>query len=505
MNSFFKKYFSLISSTTVLVVSFLFLNKKINLYTADIGRHIKNGEFVFKDTSVLFTNFYSYTQPNFTVLNHHWFYGVYNYFLYFLGGFTLVSIFNGLTYAFAILFLFKTLKLKFNTFSSALAVFLLFPFFVTRTEVRPETTSFLFFSISLYLINKYLLNQINIKTLYSVFIPLQIVWINTHIFFIFNLLLLGVLFLHLLVNKSYKTAKSIFFLGVLTLAVSFINPFTYKAVLEPLNIFKQYGYMLVENQSLLFMQKRFWSFIYFYFEAFLFLFFVTFLILLKSKKIKENTFYILTLLAFAILSIKFNRASPLFAFTFAPLLTFIISKFVLKAFKGAIVVLCCFIFILPTNFSPLYKGGFGVGLMPKTFNSKNFFDSNKIAGPIFNNYDIGGYLIFTQFDKEKVFVDNRPEAYPVAFFKDTYIPMQLDPKKFKKVDGEYNFNVIYFYRYDLTPWGQEFLVGLINNTDWVPVYVDNYCIIFVKDVLDNKYIIDKYKLDKSIFSVKKNN
>lgn len=340
--------------------------------------------------------------------------------------------------------------------------------------------------------------------MYIFFVPLQILWVNTHIFFIFNLVLLGALSLHYFINKDYKQFKSVFILVTAVLVVSFINPFTYKGVLEPLNIFKEYGYMLVENQSLLFMQKRFWSFVYFYFEAFLLLFAFVILLLIKSKKIKQNFFYLITSFAFAVLSIKFNRASPLFAFTFAPLLTFLVNKYLNKNFRGAIIVLCSFIFILPTTFSPLYKGGFGVGLTPKIFSSKNFFDNNNIKGPIFNNYDIGGYLIFTQFDKEKVFVDNRPEAYSVDFFKNTYIPMQRDYEKFKKVDEKYHFNVIYFYRHDLTPWGQEFLVSLIDNENWVPIYVDEYCIIFIKNSTTNKYIIDMYNIDRSVFSVKKN-
>lgn len=505
MSSFYKKYSTLISSALIFFVSFVYLNKSINLYTADIGRHIKNGEFVFKDKQVLFTNFYSYTNPDFTVLNHHWFYGVYNYVLYTLGGFTLVSLINGFAYALSIVFLYKTLKLQFSNFASFLSIFLLFPFFVTRTEVRPETVSFLFVSITLYFINRYLQVSISIKSLFFIFIPLQLVWVNTHIFFIFSYFLFGSLFLHLLINKDFVRAKQIVYLLIGLVLVSLVNPFTYKGVLEPFNIFKQYGYMLVENQSVLFMQKRFWSFIYFYFEAFLFLFVVVFVVVFKNKKIKKNAFYIITTLGFASLTIKYNRATPLFAFTFAPLLTYLVYKYIPKSFKGAVVVLCAFIFFLPTNFSPLYKGGFAVGLTPQTFASTEFFNTAGIKGPIFNNYDIGGYLIFNQFSKEKVFVDNRPEAYPVEFFTKTYIPMQQDQGIFKKVDEEYNFNAIYFYRHDLTPWGQDFLVGLIENKNWVPVYVDNYCIIFVKDTLENKYITDKYKLDRSIFTVKKSN
>jgi len=55
-----------------------------------------------------------------------------------------------------------------------------------------------------------------------------------------------------------------------------------------------------------------------------------------------------------------------------------------------------------------------------------FFKENNLQGPIFNNYDIGGYLIFNLFPQEKVFVDNRPETYSSEFFQEDYIPMQED-------------------------------------------------------------------------------
>jgi len=43
----------------------IFLVHKINLVTADLGRHLRNGEFLFQNPSLLFRNFYSHTYLNF--------------------------------------------------------------------------------------------------------------------------------------------------------------------------------------------------------------------------------------------------------------------------------------------------------------------------------------------------------------------------------------------------------------------------------------------------------
>ena len=77
----------------------------------------------------------------------------------------------------------------------------------------------------------------------------------------------------------------------------------------------------------------------------------------------------------------------------------------------------------PSYFAPI-KYTNGVGLFADMNLSAEFFKQNNIKGPVFNNYDIGSYLIYHLYLKEPEFVDNRPEAYSVDFFKKTYIPMQ---------------------------------------------------------------------------------
>ena len=68
---------------------------------------------------------------------------------------------------------------------------------------------------------------------------------------------------------------------------------------------------------------------------------------------------------------------------------------------------------------------------------------------------------------------------------------------------KYDFNTIFFYRRDMTPWAQKFLITRISDETWSPIYVDNYSIIFVRDSEINKDIIAKYRLPKEIFRVKK--
>jgi hypothetical protein len=79
--------------------------------------------------------------------------------------------------------------------------------------------------------------------------------------------------------------------------------------------------------------------------------------------------------------------------------------------------------------------------------------------------------------------------------------MQEDEAIWKIKSEEYNFNSIFFYRQDLTPWAQKFLLARIKDPQWAPVFVDNYNIIFLKRNELNDELIKKYELPKEMFGI----
>src|SRR3989338_3670555 len=95
----------------VLLFTSLFFIQKINLANADLGRHLKNGELFLKTFKPISTNFYSYTNPNFEVINHHWGFGIIVYIIYMLSGFSGISLFYFLM-SFVVYFVFSFLVYK---------------------------------------------------------------------------------------------------------------------------------------------------------------------------------------------------------------------------------------------------------------------------------------------------------------------------------------------------------------------------------------------------------
>jgi hypothetical protein len=141
----------------------------------------------------------------------------------------------------------------------------------------------------------------------------------------------------------------------------------------------------------------------------------------------------------------------------------------------------------------------GLGLKPGVEDSVNFFHEKGLKGPIFNNYDNGSALIFWLYPKEKIFVDNRPEAYSIDFFNQIFKPMMDDNKTWDSLSEKYGINTVIVSHADGTPWARKFISNMLSNESWPMVYLDQDTLISLKNNDQNKQIIDKYAYDKNKF------
>ena len=80
--------------------------------------------------------------------------------------------------------------------------------------------------------------------------------------------------------------------------------------------------------------------------------------------------------------------------------------------------------------------------------------------------------------------------------------MQEDEKIWNKYSTEYNFNSIFFTITDATPWGQNFLIQRVKDPIWIPVYADQFAIIFLKDNDENKKTIGQHQLPNDYFNIR---
>ncbi len=519
-----------ISAITILLAWYgFFALQQIDLTTADLGRHIKNGEIVWEnlfsgeiapDRSPLTVNFYSFTSGDYQVINHHWGSGIIFYLIDRYSGLEGLSV-AYLALSLLTLLIFFDVARKEGGYSLAFPLgLLLIPLIGERTEIRPEIFSSLFSGIFLWILWNY--HRHRLSDYWLLILPLvQILWVNTHIYFFLGPVISGLIIFEALVFCRRENHKlkwlMINFLAVS--AATLVNPFGYKALTYAATIFNNYGYRLVENQSVYFLLNyglRNPNLLLYMISAILLL--VSFGLAFWNRNRSHNpvcascSIFLGTVgLGLGVMAFLAIRNFTLFGFFALPVISYAIYNSFPKKYARdpelvfliatpmALLILGTLFYFHPQTL-PGVKARFGTGTLPNNDLSAEFFLKNGISGPIFNNYDVGSYLIY-RLQSEKVFVDNRPEAYPKEFFEQIYIPMQENPQAWKDADRRYGFNAIFFSHRDATPWGQQFLIDRVQDPEWAPVFADDFNIIFLKHNERNAEVISKYEIDRSNFGI----
>lgn len=469
-------------------------------FDQDLGRHLLTSKIITQTHVIPGVNLFSYTYPTFTFINHHWLSEVIFYNLaratgttgLFLLSLLLIVTTWGLVAQTALR---KTHPLIFLVLS---VIYLRILF--ERTDIRPELFSFLFLATVVTILYRY---KEKFTKLIFLLIPLELLWVNMHIYFPIGVLVTLLFVIDNLVssrknlfNRQTKVLVAVFLLmGLITL----FNPHGLSGATYPLRIFQNYGYTIEENQSPFFLLSLgFAKPSLPYLELAVGIVAIAFLIRFKKTRLIDWLLFV----TFTAIAFNAVRNFPLFVFaTFIPAVRSL-SALLLASLKHltpqkrlVIIRLAYFlvlIFILWQGKAVLALHKLGFGFEENAKAALTFFEKERLHGPIFNNFDIGSYIEYRLYPDEKVFIDGRPEAYPASFIQDTYIKMQADPSLFAKLSKKYNFNTIVFAHTDQTPWAEVFLRSIVHNPEWITVYLDPMMIILVRDVPSNQTVIKNF-------------
>lgn len=464
----------------------------------DHAKLVKYGQVIWEEGRVFNTNYFSYTAPDHPFINHHWLTGLVFYPLHQIAGFTGLSILALLVNLAAMLMMLYWSSRSGNFWIALLVMLFAAPMLASRHQPRPEMFSILFFVANLTLLHAWYNGFLKRQYLW-VLPALQLLWVNLHILFYFGLFLQGIIFLQLLLNPEKRNEWKYF--GIVLIAsivVCFINPAFAQGVFYPFRIMGEIEYAVSENLSLVFHREasgRTTGF--YYFELALFAGALVIYYWIRNPRELRTHFYpALWLLVFAALFIWRIRANVFFAYSFVLAVTYLASKIKVHEQKYArragvigVMAVIFFAFIVPsTPFDPWYGGYLkrGLGVDQKMNSGARYFIRNNLQGPIFNNFDIGDYLIYHLYPQEKVFVDSRPEAYPPGFLTDKLVPALFDQGKWLALDHEYKFNVIFLgYHTQVL----NFVQRLYFDDGWFMAYSDDYTIIFLRRGPKNDHLV----------------
>lgn len=492
----------------------LLLAKPIHLLTLDLGRHIMNGTIILADRAVPQTNTYSYTHAQFPAVNHHWGSGVVFALVHRLAGFTGLSLFSIAIVVLAFLLSLWTAVRRAPFAIATVTGIAAITLVSYRTDVRPEAFSSLFVAAFLWILDGW--NRRAHSARWLLLLPLlQVLWVNMHVYFFLGPFLVSAYLAEELERKirrgGARVAPALWALVAVTIT-SLLNPAGIRGALVPLLILRNYGYRVAENQSVWFIQSIHASPVLWYMIV---LFFVlaaawtAFLVRDHGAGESPPIAHLILSVAFGTMAILMVRNTALFGLILLPVLAGLLAQLLpsgkLTDAHGAlagIALLVLFGMATPRLWAA-HAAMAGIGLVPGAMAPAEFMRSSGLTGPIFNDFDSGGYLIFTLFPRERVYVDNRPEAYPASFLHGTYIRIQEDAEAFRAEDELRRFNVIFFNRQTFTPWGQQFLIRMITEPAWAPVYVDDSAIVFARRNAANAAVIRRYELPQSLFSVRR--
>ena len=342
---------------------------------------------------------------------------------------------------------------------------------------------------------------------------------------------------------------------VLVILANLANPNFIAGAIYPLTVLNNYGYSVAENSSLFFLagyfgrwapqDKLFLIALFVVAGSFIVNFWINKLTTSQvapdlRSQLKARTFDLLLVAMTAILSFKMQRNIPLFALAVWPvtannlagITTYGLPRTIaFSELRGRRItnfvkkwLSVCIIIILTMSIYLVVSGRFynwldspkmfGLNVSSAAQDGTEFIKANKIQGPVFNNFDIGSYLVWQLFPapncsadrhsekgrvwcgtspQQKVFVDGRPEAYPVEFFESVYKPMQRDEKIWQEMSKKYGINYIFFAHTDMTEWANDFLARMIEDKEWPMVFLNDAVVIFLKNTDANQPVIDEYQ------------
>ena len=254
------------------------------------------------------------------------------------------------------------------------------------------------------------------------------------------------------------------------------------------NYTSYFSYPILENYPVLSLLKiEFLKPVIFYFLFALGLLGLVLVLFIKKEGLKQNVLFVVLALIISLATMKANRMIGIFGFFWIPLMSYIFTRLIksvnsrLKNNIEIIMLAAGIVISASVNFD--WNQSHVLGILPHSQDVAKFIEKEKLSGPIFNNANIGSYLIFYLSPEYKVFVDNRWEAYPEDF-----MTKNLDEKYWHELEHKYHFNTIVVSP-EHSPWMGRFLVHRLMDPSWALIFFNDKAIIFVKRNIQNTKLI----------------
>jgi len=468
----------------------------------DTGYHIRAGEIILRDLAVPRHDPFSFITPPLPWTAHEWLSEVLMAIVHKALGIPGIVVFFALLLSTTYWLLFRWIRARRRNILMDLLVLILV---VLSSRIhwlaRPHIFS-LFLVVLLYQI--LILHQEDRGNYLFVIPPMMILWVNLHGGFILGFLFLGIFlsgyFLEYISSKEEERAvsatkgKQISMAFAVSVIAACVNPFGVHALLFP---FRTVSNIYLMDNIQEFMSPNFH-------ESVPYRYLLLFLIgMLGVSRARLNFGELALALLFTSMSLYSSRYIPLAAIVYAPILSkygdilirqseakwsrllrkrsLVYEKIEVSA-KGFLVPL-----VLLGVFTAL-----GAGKIPIRFPKKiaptaavDFLRSNPLQGNMFNNDEIGDYVIYWLYPNYKVFMDGRSDMYGESILKEYSKVIDIEAG-WKDVLDKYDINYIVYYTNSVL------VRHLLTDEGWRRIYVDNVASVFLRNTPENAESIVRF-------------
>ncbi|MBT0893241.1 hypothetical protein KI811_05355 [Geobacter hydrogenophilus] len=480
------------------------------LNDGDTGYHIRAGEYILNRFSIPRYDMFSFLSPPLPWTAHEWLSEIIMALLHRGFGLTGAVIFFASLIAFTYYLFFKLIMRSAgnNILLSALVSLVAISASTIHWLARPHIFSLLLIILWYFILDSFQYRNRN----WLFFLPLlMLLWVNLHGGYVIGFVMTGIYFVGNLTNalwgqsdekqQSLANAKKLAISIALCLIASLINPFGVHILLFPFN--------LVSNKYIMDHVMEFLSPNFHDLSIFKYLLLAMIAVFAVSRE-KLNLTQLLLVLLFTNMALYSVRYIPLFAIITAPILLRRVDQIMTDSDNGLLAILR----ERSTNIAKLDASNRGFlwpalammlviflaasGKIEFRFDEKKkpvaaveFLKKEKIAGNMLNNDEFGDYIIYAAWPQYKVFFDGRSDMYGTERMKEYNTVVGFDTG-WDDVVSKYRFTWVIF--------DTDSILSriLLQKKDWKLIYSDKVANIFVRDLPQYQYLIEKYKNVKPV-------
>lgn len=514
----------------------------VEIKDVDLWLHLASGRYILKTLTVPAVDFLSFTMANHPWNNHEWLFQILTQLSF--ANFGAGGLINIRVVAVCMI-LVLLLMIGYNERRLGLTVFLLLlvlETFMMRLQLRPDMFSLLYFILFMYT----LAAQIGRRSALVLLFVIQVLWVNTHGFFIFSPLLILLMIVAEWAKRNVRLPYDWNAVGrytdeeygrlrwalLIVVAACFVNPHPIQGALYPLSVLTSLGggetAVFFEHikelekpirwDNLLMWQQN-WPYrlmivlsaASFYvnrkrLDIGMFVLWVIFLIF-SLKALRNMIFFSVIAYLVILINVQHIRWRRIIS----PIL---LKKRRVKYF-WSLAAKCVLIgWMINTGLGLSTNGYFSFDTMERKsefggitqknypYHAADFLVDNKIKGNFFNDFNSGAYLLGRTHPDIRVYMDGRTEVYGPDYFRTYQRIWRGDEQLFKEHVAKYNITGA-FLNSIKQPAPARFIRHLYEDPEWVLVYFDYDAAVFLRDIAANRPWIDQYAIDLSGYETPK--